>query len=327
MIKNLAVGCFLGAVACASGCKEREANPGELQGVIELDERPLGFELPGRLREVPARRGQLVKQGQVLARLDDGLEVPQREARRADLRSARAQLDLMKSGSRREDIDAAAAQVRAAAAVERQAQDGLARAQELFAGHTIPKSQLDDAQSAVSRATAERQALAERAQLVRKGSRRQEIDAAQARVEAAEAALQLSEARLLRMVLLAPIDGQILEVHAEPGQVVGAGAPVITLGDVQRPYVDLFVPQGELRGVRPGLATLVRVDAEAQPFRAAVEEISRKTEFTPRYVFSPKERPNLVVRVRVRIEDPQLRLHAGVPARAVLDRPAFREGT
>ena len=326
MIKNL-TGLCLALLVAPVGCRDRDVPSAELQGVIELDERPLGFELPGRLREVPARRGQLVKKGQVLASIDDGLELPLREARRADLRSARAQLELLKVGARREEIDAAAAQVRAAAAVESAARDGLARARQLFAGHSIPKAQLDDAQSAALRATAERQALDERVRVLRKGSRRQELDAAQARVEAAEAALALSEARLTRMELHAPMDGQVLEVHAEPGQVVSAGAPVITLGDVQRPYLDLFVPQGELRGVRPGLATLVRVDAEAQPFRAAVEEVSRKTEFTPRYFFSTKERPNLVVRVRVRVEDPQTRLHAGVPARATLDRPAFREGT
>jgi HlyD family secretion protein len=109
--------------------------------------------------------------------------------------------------------------------------------------------------------------------------------------------------------------------------VLAAGAPVVTLGDVAHPYVDLFVPQGDLRGVRPGLAAQVRVDAEGAPFQARVEDVGRRAEFTPRYLFSPKERANLVVRVRVRIDDPQGRLHAGVPARAVLDRPPPREGT
>ena len=45
-----------------------------------------------------------------------------------------------------------------------------------------------------------------------------------------------------------------------------------------------------------------------------MEHIASQTEFTPRFLFSPRERPNLVVRVRVRIEDPEERLHAGVPA-------------
>lgn len=325
MIKNVPSALLL--IVLATACQEREPRPAELQGIVELDERPLGFELGGRLLEVPARRGQVVKQGQVLASIDPGLEQPQLRVRQAELKTAKAQLDLLRSGSRREDIDAAAAQVRAATAVEGAANDAAVRTRKLVAGGTVPKAQLDDAESQLRRAVAEREGFQERLRMLRKGSRHQEIAAAQARVEGAEAAVALVEARLARMALRAPIDGVVLEVHAEPGQVVAAGAPVITIGDAQRPYVDVFVPQGELRGVRAGLQTLVFVDSEAAPFRAAVEDVARKTEFTPRFLFSPKERPNLVVRVRVRIEDPTSRLHAGVPARATLDRAPIREGT
>src|SRR5438128_125156 len=120
MIKNVAAVALL-----CLGCSNREEKPAELQGIVELDERPLGFELPGRIREVPARRGQSLKQGAVLAALDEGLERPQRDMREADLRSALAQLDLLRSGARREDIQAAAAQVRAAKAVENAARDAV----------------------------------------------------------------------------------------------------------------------------------------------------------------------------------------------------------
>jgi hypothetical protein len=58
----------------------------------------------------------------------------------------------------------------------------------------------------------------------------------------------------------------------------------------------------------------VVVDASAQSFPGRVEDIGRRTEFTPRYLFSERERSQLVVRVRVRIDDPEQALHAGVPA-------------
>ena len=51
-----------------------------------------------------------------------------------------------------------------------------------------------------------------------------------------------------------------------------------------------------------------------------MENVGRKTEFTPRFIFSERERPNLVVRIRVRIEDPEERLHAGVPAFVTFER-------
>ena len=58
----------------------------------------------------------------------------------------------------------------------------------------------------------------------------------------------------------------------------------------------------------------VVVDASSQSYGARVEDIGRRTEFTPRYLFSERERSQLVIRVRVRIDDPEQALHAGVPA-------------
>jgi hypothetical protein len=57
------------------------------------------------------------------------------------------------------------------------------------------------------------------------------------------------------------------------------------------------------------------VDTLPDPLVGRVEHVARHTEFTPRFLFSERERPNLVVRVRVRIDDPERKLHAGLPAR------------
>jgi multidrug resistance efflux pump len=92
------------------------------------------------------------------------------------------------------------------------------------------------------------------------------------------------------------------------------GTPAITLADTSHPYVDVFVPQGRLDAIRPGASAEVRVDATGVPFAANVEYVSPETEFTPKFLFSNQERPHLVVRVRVRVADPDGRLHTGVPA-------------
>jgi hypothetical protein len=63
----------------------------------------------------------------------------------------------------------------------------------------------------------------------------------------------------------------------------------------------------------------VSVDAHDKPFPGEIEFVGRRTEFTPKFLFSERERPNLVVRVRIRIEAPDGNLQAGVPAFAVLE--------
>jgi HlyD family secretion protein len=106
----------------------------------------------------------------------------------------------------------------------------------------------------------------------------------------------------------------VLDRHVEPGEVVGAGSPVATVADTHRPYVEVFVPQAALAGIHVGGAASVRTDAHPEPVPGRVELISPRTEFTPRFLFSERERPNLVVRVRVRIDDAAGALHAGIPA-------------
>src|SRR5262245_14947460 len=113
MIKNWGL---LVAASLAVGCNGRSGAPPGYQGIVELDERQLGFEVSGRLREVPVHRGQHVEGGQALARLDDGLALPVRDARAAELAAARAQVALLQAGARGEDVRALAAQVRAAEA-------------------------------------------------------------------------------------------------------------------------------------------------------------------------------------------------------------------
>jgi multidrug resistance efflux pump len=66
--------------------------------------------------------------------------------------------------------------------------------------------------------------------------------------------------------------------------------------------------------VRVGASATLRTDAEPATFVGVVERVASATEFTPKFIFSEAERPNLVVRVRVRVTDREHRLHAGAPA-------------
>ena len=68
------------------------------------------------------------------------------------------------------------------------------------------------------------------------------------------------------------------------------------------------------RPIRLALIAAATPEVKAAPVSGEIEYISPKTEFTPRFLFSDRERPNLVIRVRVRIKDPERALHAGVPA-------------
>jgi len=319
MIKNS--GMWLALALLAGGCDGARADePEPYQGVVELEERVLGFEVGGRLSSVTVERGDEVESGTELAALDSTLESLAREARAAEVEAARAQVDLLREGPRREEIRAAAAELRAARSTESLLHRNLERQERLHAQGATTDLALDELQAQLAQATSRKQAVAQRLSALREGARTQEIAAAEAQLAAAETGRRGLEERLKRYTLEVGMGGTVLDVHAEPGEVVAPGAPVVTVADVAHPYVDVFVPQQEVGGIEIGTPATVRVDTYDRGFAGRVEDVARRTEFTPRFLFSEQERPNLVVRVRVRVDDPEGALVAGVPAFVTVDR-------
>jgi HlyD family secretion protein len=251
---------------------------------------------------------------QKLATLDPTLETTLRAARASEAQAAQEQLALLKAGSRGEDIRSVEAEVRASKASEDLLNRSLAREKELRARNASTDAAVDDLQGRLDHAVGERQSIEQRLAALRRGSRSQDLRAAEARLAAATSQVTLEDERIARHELAAPGKGTVLDVHVKPGEVVTPGAPVVTVSDPSHPYADVFVPEGKLHGLAVGVKATVHVDGEASGFAGVVETMGQKTEFTPRFLFSERERPNLVVRVRVRIQDPEEKLHAGVPA-------------
>jgi HlyD family secretion protein len=313
MIKNVVARAAVALAACA-GCSRGSQVPPGFQGIVEYDDRVLAFEVPGRVQDVPAQRGDLVKAGQIVARLDDTLQRLTVESRERDQAAAEADLVLLEAGSRREDIASMADDLKGALAVEDQLRKNDQRVKALAAQGALPQAELDRADADLERAVEQRKSTEQRLAALRRGARPEEIARARARVDQARSVLALELERLARSVLKATTDGEIVDVEVKPGELATVGTAAVTMADTLHPYADVFVPQGQLDGVRPGSQATVRVDATSAPFAAHVEYVSPETEFTPKFLFSDRERPNLVVRVRVRIDDPERRLHAGVPA-------------
>lgn len=293
---------------------ERQEGPSGYQGVIELDERVLSFEIAGRITSLRTARGAQVKPEDVIATLDDSQSRAAIVIREAEAKAARERANLVAAGGRTEDIRVLEAQLRAARAAEQLAVKRHTDDQRLVGQGALPLSVADESAARKAAATAERQALEQRLRELRTGARREEIAGAKAQASAADAVVELENDRASRYQLRARHAGEVLDVHVESDEVVGAGTPIVTVGDTAHPYVDVFVPQRSIAGVRVGARASIVVDSIATPFTGAVEHVSRRTEFTPRYIFNPRERANLVVRTRIRIDDPQRALHAGTPA-------------
>lgn len=295
-------------------CRRSPAVPAGFQGLVEYDEHIVSFEVPGRVERVSVNRGDQVTADQVVAKLDDTVESLTVAAHRQDANAAQADLALLEAGSRREDIASLADDLHAAASNEDLMRTIQARTSKLFADGSLTKADLDKADADLAHATFERQSLEQRLAALRHGARPEELARAKARLDQSRAQLALEEELLRRHVLRAGKTGEVVDIETKAGELAAVGTPAVTVADTTHPYVDVFVPQGQLDGIQPGAKAEVRVDATSAPFAGDVEFVSPDTEFTPKFLFSDRERPHLVVRVRVRVSDPDRRLHSGVPA-------------
>jgi HlyD family secretion protein len=300
-------------------CDRKPATPPGYQGIVEHDERHLGFRVGGQLREIRFDRGDVIEEGALIAVLDDTAELPILLAREADLARARANAALVYAGPRVEEVRSTMAELNGARAALREARANLERHRNLPEEAATARSLVAELDAAYAQSKAQVRMLQERLKQLRRGARPEELAASDAAVLAAEAAVEAEKERLALYSLVASERVTVLDVPVRVGEVVAAGATVVTVADTTHPYVDVFVPQGALGGLAVGVPARIRVDSEPQPFDGAIEHVASTTEFTPRFLFSPQERPNLVVRVRVRVEDPHERLHAGVPAFATFD--------
>ncbi|HWM94175.1 MAG TPA: HlyD family efflux transporter periplasmic adaptor subunit [Thermoanaerobaculia bacterium] len=285
-------------------------------GTVEATDAQLGFQAPGRIVSLTPREGDRVTAGQELARLDRAELEARRAQSQAQVEAAQSALAELEQGSRREEI----AQARAALAVtEERRQDAerdLARTRRLFEGGAVSREALDNAQVALDVARAQRTQAAEQVRLVEAGPRQERKAVARAQVSQAEAAVRGVEASLFNTTITAPFDGVVTVRHREPGEVVPAGSPVLTLMDPRSRFVRIYIPENRVGAVR--LGTRATITADTYPdktYPGEVSFIASEAEFTPKSVQTTEERVRLVYEVKVRVTgDPGFDLKPGLPA-------------
>lgn len=320
---------ILGAVvvALAIGAVFRRyhaANGGglKLTGTIETTSVTVSFRVPGRLKERLVDEGQQVTVGQIIARLEDDELKDERTARAADQQAAQAALADLKAGSRQEEIAASVATLaRLKAEADRAAQDAT-RAEALFKKEVIPRKELDAARAAKEATAAAVREGDERLKLVKVGPRPDAVKQAQARLEGAVAARSLADTRLSQAVLAAPISGTVMTKHAEPGELLAAGSPVITVARMDEVWVRAYLPETQLGKIKLGQRATVTSDTwKGRAYQGTVSFIASEAEFTPRNVQTEAERVKLVYRIKITIANPKQELKPGMPVDAVIAMP------
>jgi len=281
-----------------------------------MDEVDVASQVGGRLERLRVDEGDHVRLGDTLAVLDQGEGLAALGARAAEAERAVSQLRDLQAGARSQELDASQADLEAATAQWQLAQSEAARAETLYQHHVVSAAELDRARSARDGAVARRTALKQRYDLLRAGSRADQVRAAREAEAAARAQLEAARSRARELVLLAPIDGVVLLKNLNQGELVAPNVPVVTLGNPDRLWMRVFVGAPKIGRVRRGDTATVRVTGYKREFRGRVIEIASQAEFTPRAALTEEERANLVFGVKIEIEPSGGALKPGLPADA-----------
>jgi HlyD family secretion protein len=296
----------------------RRNHDGEVfaSGTVEVTETDLGFQVPGRIDSIAVQEGADVRTGQLLGWLDRTELEARRRAAEGQRAAAAAHLTELERGYRTEEIGQGRESARATAEQLDEARREVERARRLFAGGAISRRQLETAETAFVVAEAHHGAAADQLTLLETGPRVEQIAVQRAVVAQAQAAVAQVDAALDNAVMRAPFDGLVTIRHREPGEVVPAGAAVLTVANRADRWVRIYVRGDEVGELAIGQPAEIRADAYPdRTYPGAIAFIASEAEFTPRNIQTTEERVKLVYRVKVRVvDDPRYDLKPGLPA-------------
>ena len=291
--------------------------PARYQGYAEADYLRVAARSAGTIEHLAVRRGDRIAAGDLVFLLDDDMETALRDEAKARLTAAEAQLADLRKGARPEEIAALRAEKRQAEASLALSRSELERQQRLFESRVTAESRLDEARSAYARDSARVAELEARLATAELGGRADAIEAAEAEVTAARAALEQAQWRLDQRSGIAPTDALVEDTLFVAGEHVAAGQPVVTLLPPGNLFLRFFVPETDLGRIALGQRVTATCDGCPAPVEAAVSFIAAEAEYTPPVIYSEGRREKLVFMVEARpLDRPDAErpmLHPGQP--------------
>ena len=256
-------------------------------GRIEADEIDIDTKFAGRIAEMLADEGDMVKGAQVLARMDTrDLE--------ASLRKSEAQVQ-----QAQQSLDEAKANVAQQTTQVTLAQQQFDRTTTLVARGYATNELLDQRRQALQGAIAALTAANDR------------VGEAERAIDAATHDTELYKVNIADNTLVAPRDGRIQYRIANIGEVLPAGGRVFTMLDIAYVYMDIYLPTNEAGKVKMGDDARITLDAVPDvAIPAKVAFIATQAQFTPKTVETKDERDKLMFRIRVKIDPDRLRARA-----------------
>ncbi len=300
------------------GCSGEEGRI-ESSGILEAVEVNISSKAAGQLLQLHVSEGSMVRQGDTIAVIDAEMQQLQLLQAQAGIDLAEAQYQLLKNGARSEDLQSAEEAVRQTESQFKSARADYDRIKELYASRSVSAKQYEDAESRVTVTQAQYNAAKQNVQKLQRFARREDLNAAKARVDQAKAQANLIRKQISDAVIIAPVGGTVTYTPIEEGELVGMGSVLARISRLETMELMIYVNETELGNVKLGGNADVLIDTfPEKKYPARIVYVSPVAEFTPRNVQTKDERTKLVFGVKLEVENSSGELKSGMPADAVL---------
>lgn len=355
-----------------TGCGKQQETLLKVDGIVEAEEVDVAAKIPGRLQAIKAREGDLVRAGEILAYIEikelkekekqaqaaveaaraqyekaQNALLLQEKASEADLQAARAalsqamsQYDKVKKGPRAQQVEQARAKLDQAKAALEVAEKSYQRTKQLFESGAVSQQMLDEVKAKYEAARQEMLYAEEGLSLLEEGTQEEDIRAAAAAVQQAQAALlkaeagkmqdliarnavQMAEADLKRAeavlaevrssleeaAIKAPCNGIIVSKYVDEGEIVAAGMPLFTIQQPDKNWVNVKVKETQLGRIKEGQEVSVTSPAfPGKTFSGWVESIRPKPDYAIQRATNERGDKDIIsYNVKVRLDNPEFK--------------------
>jgi len=248
-------------------------------GVVHATEIRIAPEVSGRLLRFAVSPGEAVHAGDLLVELSSPELSAALVLAKAQLNAVAAARDRVYAGIRDEQVQMLAREIETARANLVYAEQQYARKSQLARSADVSRQELDQATAAVAAARAGLAAAEQTYEAAHSGPIREELAIADAKVEAAAAAVAVIEARVAKLRIVAPSDGTVALIVAEAGEAVVPGEPVMTLEAAGRRWASFNVREDQLDAFRLGAAVELLPLGVSAGVEARISELVARGEF------------------------------------------------
>ncbi len=248
----------------------------------------------GQIVEIPIETGQLVNQGDRLARIDSVELFLQYQQLVSSYEEIKAQKRIAATALERTERDLAYVQQK------------YTRIEKLYLASSVAKQDYDDIANHLSQVSSARETA------------QQNLQTLTSRVKQVEAQIALTRKKLNDTIILAPLSGIITAKYYETGEAIAPLRPIAEIMDITRLEAKIYVEEKMLPNLRYGQQVSLEIDGTDESFSGRISWISPRAEFTPKFILTPDTRTSLVYAVQIDIDNPDGIMKDGMPVVIIL---------